>query len=171
MLARRLNAPRRKGATIVEATLTLGVFLMLLFGLFEYSRFIMVMHTTSNAARDGARYASVNVAKPSNFDTVDYTDASGTVYPSISKYTTARMGTMDKNVIGFTVTVFACDMTALNQTPPVVQAKSGAAWNQASFGEKIAVKITGTYRPITPVLLMMPSTVDVKTIAVVNSEG
>jgi len=172
MLARRLTRPRRRGATIVEAALTLGVFLMLLFGLFEYSRFIMVMHTTSNAARDGARYASVNVAKPSNFDTVDYTDASGKVYPSINKYTTARMGTMEKNVNGFTVTVFACDMTALNQTPPVVQAKSGGvAWNQAAFGEKIAVRITGTYKPITPVLLMMPDTVDVKTTAVVNSEG
>jgi len=68
--------------------------------------------------------------------------------------------------------VFACDMTALNQTPPVVQAKSGGvAWNQAAFGEKIAVRITGTYKPITPVLLMMPDTVDVKTTAVVNSEG
>src|SRR5258705_8692485 len=101
----RAPRSRRRGMTIVEASLTLGVFLMLLFGLFEYSRFIMVMHTTSNAARDGARYASVNVARPSNFDTVDYTDAAGTVYPSISNYTTARMGTMEKNVNGFTVTV------------------------------------------------------------------
>lgn len=172
MLARRITRPRRRGATIVEAALTLGVFLMLLFGLFEYCRFIMVLHTTSNAARDGARYASVNVNKPGNFDSVDYTDPSGRVFPSIARYTTARMGSTEKNVNGFTVTVFACDMTALNQSPPVVQPKSGGApWNQASFGEKIAVRITGTYKPITPVLLMMPETVDIKATAVVNSEG
>ncbi len=173
MLARRANRPsRRRGMTIVEAALTLSVFLMLLFGLFEYSRFLLVMHTTSNAARDGARYASVNVSKPSDFDTQDYTDNAGKVYPSIVKYTKERMGSVDKNINGINVEVFPCDMTELAKAPPVVQPKSaGAAWNEASFGEKIAVRITGTYKPITPVILFMPSTVPIKTIAVVGSEG
>jgi len=157
--------------TLVEAALVLSVFLMLLFGIFEYCRFLMVLHVTTNAARDGGRYASVNVDKPSNFDTVDYTDANGKVTPSITKYTTARMGGVEKNIPGFTVSVFACDTTALNQTPPVVQQKSGAAWNQAMFGEKIAVQITGTYKPITPVLLIMPSTIPVSITSVINSEG
>lgn len=169
LLARKVN--RRRGATIVESTLILGVFLMLLFGIFEYCRFLLVLHVTTNAARDGARYASVNVGRPSNFDTVDYTDASGNVFPSITKYTTDRMGSVQKNINGYTVAVFPCDMTALNQTPPVVQPKSGAVWNDAQFGEKIAVKITGTYKPITPVLLMMPSQIDIKVAAVMNSEG
>jgi len=171
MLARHRTMPRRRGATVVEAAITLGVFLMLMFGLFEYSRFIMVMHTTSNAARDGARYASVNVNKPSNFDTIDFTDPNGKPYPSIANYTRARMGSTEKNVDGFTVTVFACDPAALSQSPPVVQAKSGATWNQATFGERIAVKITGTYKPITPVLLMMPESVEIRAIAISGSEG
>src|SRR4051794_13388017 len=109
MLARRVTRPRRPGATVVEAAVTLGVFLMLMFGLFEYSRFIMVMPTPTNPARDGARYASVKGGKPSPFDPPDYPAPAGTVYPSITRYTTARMGSTDKNVEGFTVTVFACD--------------------------------------------------------------
>jgi Flp pilus assembly protein TadG len=157
--------------TIVEATLVLGVFLLLLMGIFEYCRFLLVLHVTTNAARDGARYASVNTNKPTNFDTVDYTDASGNVYPSIAKYTTTRMGTVDANVPGFAVSVFACDMTALNQTPPVIQAKTGTTWNQVQFGQKIAVNVTGTYKPITPVFLMMPSSIPINVTAVMNSEG
>ena len=41
----------------------------------------------------------VNVNKPSNFDTVDYTDPAGRVYPSIARYTTARMGSTERNVM------------------------------------------------------------------------
>ena len=59
MLLRRAN--RRRGMTLVESTLVLMVFLMLLFGIFEYCRFLMVLHITNNAARDGARYAVVNL--------------------------------------------------------------------------------------------------------------
>lgn len=62
----RLNRPRRRGVTIVESALVLSIFLMLLFGIFEYCRFLMVLHVTHNAARDGARYAAVNVNCPSD---------------------------------------------------------------------------------------------------------
>ena len=34
----------------------------------------------------------MNLDKPTNFDTVDYTDGSGVVHPSIIKYTRQRMG-------------------------------------------------------------------------------
>lgn len=171
LLARRSNRRRRAGMTIVEATLVLSVFLMLLFGIFEYCRFLMVLHLTNNAARDGARYAVVNGTRPSNFATVDFTDATGNVSPSITKYTTARMGSMDRMIHNYQVEVFACDMTALNATPPVVQPKTGSVWNEAQFGERIAVRITGKYRPITPVLLLMPSEVEIRAIAVMGSEG
>src|SRR5437016_7245916 len=107
MLARRLT--RRRGMTAPEAALVLSVFMMLLFGLFEYCRFLLVLHVTTNAARDGARYAVVNLSKPSNFDTTDYTDPSGGVSPSIQKYTTARMGGVDHQITGFQVAAYPCD--------------------------------------------------------------
>ena len=82
---------RRNGAVMVEVVFVLGIFLMVLFGIFEYSRYLYVLHMVNNAARDGARYAVVNTDKPSTFDTTDYTDPSGRVYPAIQRYTVAAL--------------------------------------------------------------------------------
>lgn len=173
-----LKRPRnqRRGMTVVETALVLAVFSMLLFGVFEYTRFLYTLHVTNNAARDGARYASINQTKPSNFDTTDYTytDASNNTVtvPSIVKYTTARMGGGDKQINGFTVQAYVADPNALSQNPPVVQPLTAAtgAW-QTTFPQRVAVTITGTYTPILPGFLFMPSSVPIKVSAVAGSEG
>jgi hypothetical protein len=180
---------------IVETVLVLAVFLLLLFGLFEYCRFLMVLHVANNAARDGARYAVVNISKPSNFDTTDYTDSAGTVYPSIQSYTTARMGGVDRQITGYRLAVYACDSAGLAQTPPVVRPKSlnpptypdpfnpsdpnKVPWNAAIFTERIAVHINGTYRPLTPLSItdgrnsfgLVPDNIPLNVIAIMGSEG
>ncbi len=190
MLANRLRRTRRRGMTIVESTLVLSVFLLLLFGMFEYCRFLMVLHVTNNAARDGARYAVVNMDKPSTFDKTDYTDQSGKTFDSINKFTTARMGNIQHNITGFRVAAFAVDQEGLNLSPPVVRPKTKSAatpkvypdpyatsdsnavpWNTAIFTEKIGVQIDGTYRPILPTFLFMPSSISIKTTAIMGSEG
>jgi Flp pilus assembly protein TadG len=176
-----LKRPRtqRRGVTTVETALVLAVFCLLLFGVFEYTRFLYMLHVTNNAARDGARYASVNQTKPSNFDTVDYTytDASNNtvVVPNITSYTRSRMGGGDQQLggaTGCTITCYVADPTALAQTPPVVQPLTSAtgAW-QTTFPSRVAVTITGTYRPILPGFLFMPSSVPVTVSAVAGSEG
>src|SRR5260370_1007829 len=66
--ATRRAGPRR-GATLVEPSLVLGIFLLFIFGLIEYARFVMIYQAMQNAAREGARYA-ISVINP---DTV--TDA------------------------------------------------------------------------------------------------
>jgi Flp pilus assembly protein TadG len=176
--------------TAVETALVMSVFLMLLFGMFEYCRFLLVLHVTTNAARDGARYATVNGDKPSDFDYNDYTDAGGTVHPSIQNYTTARMGGVQKNVNGFRVACFAVDASGLALTPPVVRPKTTSSgspptypnpynntdplrvpWNTAIFTEKIAVVVDGTYNPLLPTFLFMPSSISVTTTAVMGIEG
>lgn len=189
MLAPHLRKNRRRGVTVVESALVLSVFLLLLFGMFEYCRFLMVLHVTNNAARDGARYAAVNVDKPANFDYTDYVDASGTVFPSVQNYTTARMGGIQvRNIENYRCACFSVDAYGLSQTPPVVQPKSktGIApypdpfnntdgnrvpWNSAVFTERIAVVVDGTYRPLLPTFLMMPQTIKITTYAVMGSEG
>lgn len=171
MLIQR-KATRRRGAVFVESAFVLIIFLMLLFAIFEYCRYIFVMQVATNAARDGARYAVVNVDKPSTFDVTDYTDSSGTTYQSITKYTNNLMAGVDKNLNGYTVSVFPCDPTKLNQSPPVVQSKaSPTTWNNAAFTEKIAVKITGTYTPLLPTLLKMPTSFTFTAISICGSEG
>ncbi|MCI0701899.1 MAG: pilus assembly protein [Planctomycetia bacterium] len=191
MLALRSTRRRvRRGVTAVEASLVMSVFLLLLFGMFEYCRFLFVLHITHNAARDGARYAVVNLDKPSNFNTTDYTDASGTVHPSIQRYTTERMAGQQRNLDGFRTACFAVDQAGLDQNPPIIRPKTTSTaspkvypdpfnpsdpnavpWNSAIFTERIAVTIDGTYKPVLPTFLLMPSTIPVKVTAIMGSEG
>ena len=176
MLTRRPTRPsrRRAGAVFVEAAFVLVIFLMLIFGIFEYCRYIFVMQVATNATRDAARYAVVNTDKPNNFDTTAYTDGSGVQYLSIRQYCTNLMGGAEQNITGFTVTVFPCDPTQLAQVPPVVTTKTTPApiyWNTASFTERIAVRITGTYSPILPSFLQMPSNFAFSVVSICGSEG
>ena len=191
MLTTRFRRSRRRGLTIVESTLVLSVFLLLLFGMFEYCRFLLVLHVTNNAAREGARYAVVNMDKPSDFDYADYTDATGKTFDNVQKYTTNRMGGVHtRNVVGFRVACYAVDQTGLSQSPPIVRPRAKATapagtypdpfnntdgnrvpWNSAAFAEKIAVTVDGTYRPLLPTFLLMPSSISVKTTAIMGSEG
>src|SRR5262245_56216069 len=159
MIVRRPT--RRRGMTIVETVLVLGVFLLMLLGLFEYCRFLMVLHVSNNAARDGARYATVNVNCPS--------DQIAATRTAIINYTTARMGGVDRQITGYRVAVYPVDSVGLSQTPPIVRSKTlstgtpptypdpfnsadtnNPPWNSAEFTERIAVHINGTYRPVTP---------------------
>ena len=189
MIARR-KLRRRDGVAVVETALVVGVFGLLFFGIFEYCRFLMVLHITNNAARDGARYAAVNVGKPNNFDTVDYTDGLGVVHPSIQKYTLQRMGSMQKQVTGFQIAVFAVDPTGLTLDPPVIRPKTTSTaspaaypdpfnasdpnkvpWNDAVFTERVGVSIKGTYTPVLPGFLFMPSSIPIYVTAMACSEG
>ena len=184
----RLSRKRRHGMTIIEGTLVMSVLAMFLFGILEYARFLMVLHVTHNAARDAARYASVNQDKPDTFDATDYTDGAGRFYPSIRAYTATRMAGVQRQLAGYEMAVYPVDSSSSSTTPPVVRAKpkTGAspgqypdpfdpaaqrpAWNQATYPEGIAVSIRGTYKPLLPGFLLMPSEIPVY-ITFVSSSG
>jgi Flp pilus assembly protein TadG len=56
----RMEADRgRKGQAVVEFALVLPVFLLLVFGALEFGRAYFNMHLLTNAAREGARRASL----------------------------------------------------------------------------------------------------------------
>lgn len=197
MLTTRLRrSRRRRGLTIVESALVMSVFLLLLFGMFEYCRFLLVLHVTNNAAREGARYAVVNMDKPSDFDYADYTDSSGKTFVNIQDYTKARMSGVKNTVetpAAYTsqgpsaiVACFAVDPAGLALNPPIVRPKTKTGtypdpfikndsnrvpWNSAVFTEKIGVTVYGVYRPVLPSFLLMPATIDIKTTAIMGSEG
>ncbi len=144
---------------------------MLLFGIFEYARFLLVMHIAHNAARDAARYASVNLDKPANFHIVDFVNAQGTVFPSITRYTRERMGGVDRQIVNMQIEIFPVDSAGLHSNPPVFNPKPGAAWNQADYTEKIAVRITGEFRSLVPTLLLMPASIPIRITAISTPEG
>jgi len=175
----RLNhRSRRRGTTIVESALVLSIFLMLLFGVFEYCRYLMVLHVTHNAARDGARYAAVNVNCPSDQVTAKKTE--------IETYTKARMKSVERQFTDLKVAVYPCDSAGLALSTPVIRSKSttglapypdpfGATpyspWNNAAFTERVAVTVKGKYKPILPSLLFMKAEVELNITAITASEG
>ncbi|HEY3789782.1 MAG TPA: TadE family protein [Urbifossiella sp.] len=169
----------RRGAAAVEAALVMGIFLMLLFGVYEYCRFLMVLHVTNNAARDASRYATVNVG-------CDPTQVA-TMKTNILNYATTRMGGVNQNLNGYQVAVYPCTTAGFALSPPQAIPKSlstttaadpfnasdpnNPPWNQAAFTERIAVTIRGNYQPVTPLLLLLPSSIPVSITAVMGSEG
>lgn len=180
---------RRRGSTLVESALVIGVFLLVLFGIFEYCRFLMVLHVANNAARDGARFAAVNVNCPSDQIAAKKTE--------IEAYTKARLGGIDRQIQNCKIAVYSCDQSGFDTSPPKVVAKSNPAgstvdpfaaasgsnkladWNAAAFTERIAVTVKGTYRPIAPLsinigrlqLSIIPDNIPVEVTSVMGSEG
>jgi Flp pilus assembly protein TadG len=59
ILVRRSDTRRRQAAHIVEFAFVCPIFFLFLFGILEYSRFVMTLQVMTNAAREGARYAVV----------------------------------------------------------------------------------------------------------------
>ncbi len=138
----------RPGTTLVETAMVLSLLLLFLFGIFEYGRYLMVTQCLSNAARDGVRYASTNVDKSNSFVTVD---EGGRM--NITDYTKSQCQGVDKMISSFAVQVFPCSDAELFQDPPVVQPKATyTSWNEAAFTGRLAVRITGIYRPVLPVV-------------------
>lgn len=161
---------RRGGVTIVEVALLLSVFLLFLFAVFEYSRLLLLLHVSTNAARSGARHATVNVDKPSNFV---YSNSGTTL--SIENHVKSQMGGADGMIYNFAVTAFPCDLAMMYQDPPVIAPKAGSpVWNQATFTERIGVRITGEYKPILPGFVFFYSstgTIPIDITAAAGSEG
>jgi Flp pilus assembly protein TadG len=156
---------RRRGVTVVEMALVLSMLLMFLFGILEYGRYLMVLHTANNAAREGARYAVVHTGD-------------GTTQSQVVAIVNNSMAGVDSQISGYTVNVFSADPTGLYNNvsgtaiyPPVIQPLNGSSWNSAAFGSPIVVQITGAYQPILPLFLFMGNTVPINVTAMMNSEA
>lgn len=61
----------RKGAAAVEFALIAPVFFLLIFGMIEFGRMIMVQQIVTNASREGARMAILDGATTSGHDGVN----------------------------------------------------------------------------------------------------
>jgi len=60
MIGRRRNRRRTRGQSLAEFALVLPVFLLIVFAIIDLGRVIWATDDLANAAREGARYASVN---------------------------------------------------------------------------------------------------------------
>jgi Flp pilus assembly protein TadG len=59
MHSRHTTTRRRHAAHLVEFAVVVPIFLLFVFGILEYCRYIMTLQVMTNAAREGARYAVV----------------------------------------------------------------------------------------------------------------
>lgn len=132
--SKRSNKTRR-GAQVVEMAAVAVVFLMLLFGILEYCRLLFFRQVLFNAAREGARYAVVNVTD---------TTMVGDTQTKVLNY----MNKLDQQLTGYKCNVYLSDSSGNN---------IGAAGN-ANFGQYVAVEVYGTYSPILPTFLYMNKT-------------
>ena len=167
---------QRRGVATVEMAFVAVLLFMFLFGIFEYCRLLYVLHVTSNAARDAARFASVHTSggtmpgDPASISQTDLVSLLNTGQIGSITYGTGLCGS-EGNIQAMSVNIFTVDPVALNQTPPVIQALSGSQWNTGTFGQNIAVQVTGTYQPLLPSLLFMPASVPFKVTVMVGTEA
>src|SRR5262245_49253323 len=135
----RLGRKGRRGTSVVESAFVLMIFLLFLFGVIEYCRFVYVRQLLENAAREGARYAVVNSA-----DTTVVADTKATV--------TTRMYGQDARMSNFTIAVYKSDANGNNLDVP----------GNAQFAQYIAVQLDCDYKPVLPAFLFMGNTLHLR---------
>jgi Flp pilus assembly protein TadG len=132
MRIRKTANGRRRGAATVETALVMIPLTMLLFGVFEYGRLLMVWNLVNNSSREGCRYALANNtafnSSSSPTPLVAFTNA-------VTAVVTARMGGQDtKALTGFTVSVSGTH--------------NGSSVSDVTTllpGDMVTVTVTGTY--------------------------
>ena len=69
---------KRKGAAVVEFAIVAPVFFLMIFGMIEYGRMVMVQQVLTNASREGARQAVLDGSTTTQVSTVvtDYLSSS-----------------------------------------------------------------------------------------------
>jgi Flp pilus assembly protein TadG len=139
---------RRRGAYVVELAFVVMILIMVLFGVFEYGRFIFIRQVVTNAAREGARYAVVNT-----LDTTIEADTKAAVKK--------RMAGVDATVKKYDCQVYEADSTGKNIGPAA----------NAGFGSYVAVQIDCDYEPVLPSLLFLNQSIHISTKALMYSEA
>jgi Flp pilus assembly protein TadG len=141
----------RRATTIVEFTFIAIVTLTVLFGIFEYARFVFLLQVTDAAAREGARFAAAHTGD-------------GTTTQNVIDQVNYYMSSRSSELAGYTVSVQAID-------PATGNVISGVTWDNAAFGQAIGVTITGNYSPIIPGLLLTSSPIPISRTVIVSSEA
>jgi Flp pilus assembly protein TadG len=155
MIHRSTRSQRRRLArSIVEFVLVGPVFLLLLMGIFEYARFLFTLQLMDNAAREGARYASVNTA----------TATTATVQSYVDGYLVGQGGTQ---LVNYSST----SNIAVYKADPATGGNTGLSWQNATWGSGVGVSVSGTYQPFTPGLLLLTGSLSVSASCVISCEA
>ena len=93
------NRKNERGSTLVEFSIGVTVFLTAMFGVLEFGRALWTHNALTDAARRGARYATMH--SPANVDQVKnvvvYGDPAGGGQPMLNNLTTANVNVTYNN--------------------------------------------------------------------------
>lgn len=150
MRAGRVRKERRRGAAAVETAVVLNVVLLMLLGILEYGRLVMIRELMLNAARAGVRMAVVGTSSNPP-TTTSQIQAVATSY---------LVGQPLDNV---SVSVYEANPTTGAPIGP---------WDQAPYGGALVVKITGTYKPVVASTFgIVPDPMPLQSVAMMLSEA
>ena len=85
-VVRHARGKHRRGAAVVEFAVIAPLLFMLIFGMLEFGRLIMVQQVLTNASREGARRAVLEQASAAEVETLvaDYLTASSVVGANVN---------------------------------------------------------------------------------------
>jgi Flp pilus assembly protein TadG len=159
MIMQARHQTRRHGHTAVEFSLIAIILLMLLFGIMEYGRYLYTQNILNNAAREGARFCVVNI---NNFASAAAANTAAHTY--INNY----LGGTGNQLHNWNPAVGAGYIIIGGAADPNGRWAAGGdgTWTSCTFGGNVGpplayaavyVTITGTYNPVLPSFLYMPS--------------
>jgi Flp pilus assembly protein TadG len=144
---------RSRGQSLVEFALVIPIFLLLLFGLIDGGRLVYQHSVLSQAAREGARLASVEASWIGSTDT-GCGSTGGPVCPaSAGSMKTDIVSAANRMISPFATVASAdvfmrCDPSGGTPTGNWI----GSTCSSNTTGNVASVRVTGTFRPITPVI-------------------
>jgi Flp pilus assembly protein TadG len=144
------HTEKRSGAVVVEAAVALPIFLLLVFGIFEYGRLLLVRNLVDHAVREGARYAVVRA------------DDDETQTQDILDFVMERLSAVQYQLSELDVQIYEAD--------PIDGSNVGS-WRNAGFGDSIAVELSGTYQPAVANFIFLPDSIQLRARSVMKSEA
>jgi Flp pilus assembly protein TadG len=137
--------PGRRGAVAFETAMVLSVCFAFSFGIFEYGRFYMMRQLMENAAREGARQASVNTNSLVTSD----------IQNTVTKYLAGQQ------LNNLAIQAYQADTSGNNI----------GLWTDTTFGTGIAVQVDADYPPMLPNFGILPHLIHITVKANMRSEA
>jgi Flp pilus assembly protein TadG len=142
---KRLHNKVRRGAALIETAIALTTFIVLTFGIFEHGRILMMRQLLENAAREGARQAMVGTG----------TLTTANIQAIVTNYL------VNAPLTNLNIQVYATDATGANI----------GVWNNATFGNGVAVQVDADGKPVLATLGLLPSSLHFRVKSIMRCEG
>lgn len=148
---RPVRRERRRGQGLVEFALVIPVFILVLFGLIDLGRYVYMNSTLSQAAREGARVASVEASWMGKADP-SCGSAAGPVCPAnVTALSADVLAGANRMIVPFS-SIASSDLAFVCSDTPPASVPNGQACPAPGIGDYVSVRVGATFRPLTPLI-------------------